>query len=155
MHIVAFAYMAALGLEAASCTIIGFQLMRNDMEKTYKFYRQFQLVTCCIYIFISVIIYLAKDPLAKLFTDDKNVVAIITSIIWLISFNTFPDGFKGMLKGMIKALGLQAKCAWISIFSQWCINMTLMWYFGVHLDLQVKGLWYAKLTMEYIILTCF
>jgi hypothetical protein len=31
------------------------------------------------------------------------------------------------------------------------INMTLMWYFGIHLKYEIKGLWYAKLTMEYTV----
>ena len=100
-------------------------------------------------------IYLGKDCLAKLFTKDEKVVDIVTSIIWLISFNTFPDGYKGMLKGMIKALGLQAKCAQLNFFSHWCINMTLMWYFGFHLDVKMNGLWYAKLNMEYTVFICY
>jgi multidrug resistance protein, MATE family len=71
----------------------------------------------------------------------------------MISFNTFPDGYKGMLKGMIKALELQKICAYLNIVSHWCINMTLMWYFGIHLGYKLKGLWCAKLTMEYTVWT--
>jgi Na+-driven multidrug efflux pump len=41
-----------------------------------------------------------------LFTKEKGVVNAALSIIWIISFDTFPDGFKGMLRGVIKALGI-------------------------------------------------
>jgi len=101
----------------------------------------------------SLMIYLFKDYIASCFTQDENVVKIVTSIIWLISFNTFPDGYKGMLKGMIKALELQKLCAFVNFISHWCINITLMWYFGIHLGYEIKGLWYAKLIMEYCVWT--
>ena len=80
--------------------------MRDDMSKAYQFYRQFNQVTVVVLIFTSTCIYLFKDFIASCFTKDEKVVGIVTSIIWLISFNTFPDGYKGMLKGMIKALEL-------------------------------------------------
>ena len=80
--------------------------MHDDLKKAFLFYRQFNQVTVVILILTSLMIYLFKDFIASCFTKDENVVNIVTSIIWLISFNTFPDGYKGMLKGMIKALEL-------------------------------------------------
>ena len=63
-------------------------------------------------------IFLGKEWLVGMFFSFKSenldsdeqtldvVIPVVTSVIWLISFNTFPDGFKGMLKGIIKALGI-------------------------------------------------
>jgi Na+-driven multidrug efflux pump len=76
-------------------------------------------------------------------------------VVWLISFNTFPDGFKGMLKGVIKALGIQVYCIYVNLFGHWCINLTLQWYLGVHLGMGIKGLWYAKLILEAYILLAY
>ena len=133
MHIVASAYMAAIGLEQASNTIVGYFIGKKDVVKAKVFYREFQLVTCFILLTTSSCIYLFKDFIASLFMKDEKVTTVISSILWMVSFNTFPDGFKGMLKGLIKALNLQAKCALLNIFCHWFINMTLMWYLGIHL----------------------
>jgi Na+-driven multidrug efflux pump len=82
-------------------------------------------------------IFLGKEALVGLFFMFKSesieedapsldaVIPVVTSVIWLISFNTFPDGFKGMLKGIIKALGIQVYCIYINILGHWCINLTL------------------------------
>ena len=82
-------------------------------------------------------IFLGKEWLVGMFFSFKSenldndeptldvVIPVVTSVIWLISFNTFPDGFKGMLKGIIKALGIQVYCIYINILGHWCINLTL------------------------------
>ena len=70
-------------------------------------------------------IFLFKEWLVSLFTQRDEIIALVSGVIWLISFNTFPDGFKGMLKGIIKALGIQSYCIYINILGHWCINLTL------------------------------
>ena len=54
----------------------------------------------------SIGLYLMKEEIIGLLTKSEDIRAQALSVIWLISFNTFPDGFKGMLKGVIKALGI-------------------------------------------------
>jgi Na+-driven multidrug efflux pump len=72
-------------------------------------------------------------------------------VIWLISFNTFPDGFKGMLKGVIKALGIQHKCVYVNITGHWLINMTLLYLLPFYFGLGIQGMWMAKLVLEWYI----
>lgn len=47
----------------------------------------------------------------------------------------FPDMFKGMLKGVIKALGIQNKCLLVNISGHWCIFMTLLYIFPFKLKM--------------------
>ena len=70
------------------------------------------------------------------------------SVIFVLCFSTFPDTYKSMLKGVIRALALQRTAVWINIVGHWCINMTLMYYFAFHLRLGLVGLWYSKLVLE-------
>ncbi len=53
-----------------------------------------------------------------------------------------------MLKGVIIALGLQSKAVYANIFSQWGVNLTLVYFFSFYLNLGEIGLWYAKWVME-------
>ena len=41
MNIVAFAYMVAMGLEQAACTLVGMQIGKGDIIKAKQFYRSF------------------------------------------------------------------------------------------------------------------
>jgi Na+-driven multidrug efflux pump len=156
MNLVAMAYMVAIGLETASCTIVGQEIGKGDVVKAKEYYRLFSIVTVIMISCTSLCVYIFKEQIVKLFTDKENIINISLSIIWLISFNTFPDGYKGMLKGIIKALGLQKICVYVNIGGHWCINLTLQWFFAFYLKLGLVGIWYAKLCLEaYIVVAYF
>ena len=76
------------------------------MAKAKQYYRLFSYLTVLIIGSTSISIYLFKESIIRVFTDKEEVIVAASSILWLISFNTFPDGYKGMLKGLIRALGL-------------------------------------------------
>ena len=151
MNIVALFYMVAIGLEQASCALVGWQIGKGDIPKAREFYDSFKIVTTCILLISCSIIYSCKEPLVEMFTDEKMVTDRALTIIWLISFAAFPDGYKGMMKGIIRALGLQNYCAWLNIVGHWSINITLQWHLGVNLGMGIKGLWIAKVILEFFI----
>ena len=90
-----------------------------------------------------------------LFSTPDREMDLIKGCIWLISFSTFPDGFKGMLKGIIKALGIQWYIAFINIGGHWLINLTLQIYLGIYCGYGILGLWTAKVVLEFYVLTSY
>mmetsp|Transcript_24789 Transcript_24789/g.38585 ORF Transcript_24789/g.38585 Transcript_24789/m.38585 type:complete len:86 (-) Transcript_24789:51-308(-) len=60
-----------------------------------------------------------------------------------------------MLKGIIKALGIQNKSIIVNLTGHWFINLTLQWYFAFHLNLGILGLWIAKQFLEFYIMTAY
>jgi Na+-driven multidrug efflux pump len=64
----------------------------------------------------------------------------------------FPDGFKGMLKGVVKGLGIQKKVIPISISGHWLIGLSLQYWLGLHLKMGNKGLWLGSLVLEIYVL---
>jgi len=67
----------------------------------------------------------------------------------------FPDMFKGMLKGVIKALGIQNRCLLVNISGHWCIFMTLLYLFPFKLKMGQTGIWIAKLILEWYIMLAY
>jgi Na+-driven multidrug efflux pump len=100
-------------------------------------------------------IYIFKEAIIGVFHPTEKELELIYGCIWLISFNTFPDGFKGMLKGIIKALGVQWYIAFINIGGHWFINLTLQIYLGVYCGYGIYGLWIAKLVLEFYVVTSY
>ena len=82
-------------------------------------------MTAVVISSMSLIVYLFKEHIVKIFTNIHDVQEMVLSVIWLISFNTFPDGFKAMLRGVVRALGIQEKCVYINILGFGIINLTL------------------------------
>ena len=73
---------------------------------------------------IAVFVYLSKEYLITIFTNQTKIQNIVMSVIWIVSFNTFPDGYKAMLRGVIRALGIQKKCVYLN-FTGFALNFSL------------------------------
>ena len=73
----------------------------------------------------------------------------------MLYFSTFPDTYKGMLKGVIRALALQSKAVYINLSGHWLVNLTSMYFFAFYLDMGLIGLWYSKLILEIYIFTMY
>ena len=56
-----------------------------------------------------------------------------------------------MLKGVIKALGIQHKCVYVNISGHWIINMTLLYLLPFYFEMGIVGMWTAKIILEWYI----
>ena len=74
---------------------------------------------------LAVLVYLSKEYLITIFTNQTKIQNIVLSVIWIVSFNTFPDGYKAMLRGVIRALELQKKCVYVNILGFGFVNISL------------------------------
>jgi Na+-driven multidrug efflux pump len=97
-------------------------------------------------------LYMFKERIIDfLIGESTDIRETALQVIWLISFNTFPDGFKGMLKGVIKALGIQDKCVYVNITGHWFLNLTLLYLLPFYFEMGILGMWTAKLVLEWYI----
>ena len=109
------------------------------------------------YLVLSAVlfIYAAKDWIVSLFTSDDQIQSRILSLIWIQCITQFPDTYKGLFRGIFKALGIQHKAVYISFSGQWLINIFLIWYLAFHLKMGHLGVLSAKMVMEYYICISF
>ena len=61
-------------------------------------------------------------------------------MIWIVSLYTFPDCFKGMLKGVFKSMALQHNAVYITLSGHYGINIILIWLFAFKLQYKEIGL---------------
>jgi len=125
MHVVVLAAMVAFGLEQSCCALIGQEIGKNDVVNAKLYYNAFEILTTIILIILSILVYAFSDFLISIFTSEAQINLELQKLMWVFSINTFPDCYKGMLKGVIKALGIQNKAVYINISGHWCISVTL------------------------------
>ena len=116
MNIVVMIYQMSMGLQQASTTLIGQRIGDGDVENARLYYSSLRKITLILIFFMIIVQFILRDYIVSLFTDVPEVKQKAIEVIWLISFNTFPDLYKGMLKGLIGALGLQHKAVWVNLF---------------------------------------
>lgn len=100
-------------------------------------------------------ITLFKEAILGLFTSDQELLELAYKVIWLLSINSIPDGYKGMLNGVNRALGLQHKVIWISIFANWIIFVSLCGTLTFYLKWGMLGMWVSKCVLEMFLSTAY
>ena len=106
MNVVVLAYMFATGFEAAACALIGQQIGKGDVAKAKLYYKSCVAITSIVLVNVAIGMYFFKNKLIGIFTHDPKLIELSLSVIWLLSISSFPDGFKGMQKGVVRALGI-------------------------------------------------
>lgn len=95
--------------------MIGQRIGKNDVKNASQFYTSFRWFTLLLIGLVITFQFQYRETIVGLYTKDEDVKNAALHIIWLINFNTFPDLYKGMLKGLIGALALQKKAMWINL----------------------------------------
>ena len=102
--------------------------------------------------------WIFRHEIVQLYTDIESTRREAMTAIWLFCFNIFPDCFKGMMKGIIKALGIQHKAVYVHLLCHWMIFPSGIYLF-VFSDSGpqwgIRGLWVAKIILEWSIVTCY
>jgi multidrug resistance protein, MATE family len=151
MNVVVLAYMFAVGFETAACALIGQQIGKGDVEKAKLYYNSIILITSIMLVHVAVGMYFFKEKIIGIFTTDPELSRLALSVIWLLSISSFPDGFKGMQKGVVRALGIQYVAVYINIAGHWCINLTLQYLLAFYFGLGMLGMWISKCVLEIFI----
>jgi MATE family multidrug resistance protein len=141
-----------MGYEQATSAIIGQQIGKGDLNKAKQFYRSFRIVMVINMLLSCLFLYMIRIPLICMFTKDQKLIDLAESVIWILTFSTFPDGYKGMLKGVVRAIGIQHIALYVNLMGHWVINLSLQYLLAFYFEMRMPGMWFAKLFLEYFIM---
>jgi Na+-driven multidrug efflux pump len=125
MNIAMFLYFVAQGFGAVSTTFIGIELGKGNLKNAWHWLRVIQFNATMIILAVSVIIYYTKEEVVASLTNIPTVYDRAMAVVWLLIFNTFPEQFKGINKGIIRGLNLQGKSVYIHLSGNWGLNICL------------------------------
>ena len=69
-------------------------------------------------------------------------------VFLILVVGAFPDQWQAILQGVVKALGIQAKCSIINLVAYWAVFFPLSIVMAFHLDFGFKGIWLSCLTAQ-------
>jgi Na+-driven multidrug efflux pump len=86
--------------------LIGNNIGKNDVVEA-KVQFKYLLVISLIFLTVEtlVVIYFGIDFLS-LITENSMVIEITKPVIFIFALAVFPEGIRGMIKGVVKGLGL-------------------------------------------------
>lgn len=70
MHLVALAYMVAIGFESSSCALVGQEIGKGDVRKAKLYFNSFIIISVICLGLLSLAVYIFKNYLISIFTQN-------------------------------------------------------------------------------------
>ena len=139
-NMIALLFMIPLGIQEATCAIIGNCIGANNVPLAKRFFSMINKIITVAVLIISVVTFLAREQIAACFTGDPEVREMSERLIMVTAFMIIFDGAQGYLQGPIRALGLQQRASYFAITSYWVIAIPISLIFSFWLEIGVIGL---------------
>ena len=82
-----------VGISAAACTLIGTAIGRQDVPLAKRYYKTSVSYTLIYSLSVTILLMIFKSKIAGVFTDDKDVQAMIIACLPVVAFKCIPDSF--------------------------------------------------------------
>ncbi|GMF52878.1 unnamed protein product [[Candida] boidinii] len=98
-------------------------------------------LACFLSFFNFTWMLLFRYPLARLFSDDTELVNTICYLFTVVGFNQFLDCINIICAAVLRGQGRQKIGSGLSLISYYVIATPCEFYMGFHMGLEVFGLW--------------
>lgn len=151
MNLVGLLYAFGSGFDGAACALIGQQIGKGNLLKAKQYFQTLCITTITLLIQYTLFFFTMRHTILSVFTRDEELIKLASNVTWIICLSNLPDSFKGMMQGVIRALGIQKRAFYINIMGHGILNLSLQYLFVFKLDLGMRGMWYSKLCLELFI----
>jgi MATE family multidrug resistance protein len=143
LNLASITFMVPLGLSAAAAVVVGHAVGRGDKEATWRA-ASAALYTAVGFMGAMGILFLAAPgPLARLYTDAADVLAMAIALIPLAgAFQVF-DGIQVTSIGILRGLGDTRTPMITGILGFWVVGLPVSLLLGFRFGFGPQGLWWG------------
>jgi MATE family multidrug resistance protein len=150
-----FTYTAALGVAAAGTVRVGIGVGSRDREAT-RIAGHVAFVLGVVLMSAAALAFtFFPRPLARLMTDDENVIATAIPLFLVAAVFQLSDGVQAVGGGVLRGAGDTKMTFYANIVGHWLIGLPVALYLGFERQLGIVGLWWglcAGLTVVAVLL---
>jgi MATE family multidrug resistance protein len=118
-------FMMPLSLSIAISIRIGNLYGQHHFKQLKEAVSTSYILATMIAILLATITFFGRDLISQLYTDDKNVIALATSIMVLACIYQLPDALQVSANGILRGLKHTAPISYITFISYWLIGFVL------------------------------
>lgn len=138
-----FTYTAAMGVSAAGSVRVGIGVGARNAEATRiaghaAFFGGTALMGIAALAFTF-----APRPLARLITDEANVITVAIPLFLVAAVFQLSDGVQGVGGGVLRGAGDTKFTLYANLFGHWIIGLPVALYLGFRAGLGIVGLWWG------------
>ena len=97
LNLIAIMFMVPMGIQSASCAIIGEQIGANRVRQAKEYFRVMVFASLGMLLIIQVLFITAKDPIIRCFTRDEDVFDLTQKCFFIIVLAFIPDMIQGSM----------------------------------------------------------
>lgn len=143
-------YMFASSLSQAAQIIVGFIIGEKDYDNADKEVKKCLVISVIISFIASLVLYIFSDFIFGIFIDDKYILSLAKSIMFIEIFLESARAVNMTLVRCLQATGDTIYPTIIGILSMWGVATLLSYVFGIVFDMGIIGVWIAMALDEII-----
>ena len=98
-------YCIPLSLSGVACILVGRNIGKGKVDDAILFGKQAFLINLIVCLIPSGILIFSSRDIARIFTDNEEVIGIVVPALEVTSVGFLIDSFQAVLMGVIKGLG--------------------------------------------------
>ena len=136
-------YMIYYGLAAAVAVRISNFMGQRDYTSVRRTATAGIHLVFLLALFTSVPVFLCRHIIGGLFTDNADVISMVSMTIVPFMIYQFGDGMQCNYANALRGIAVVRPLTWIAFIAFFVVSLPLGYFFGVVMDHRLLGVWYA------------
>ncbi|WP_099159284.1 MATE family efflux transporter [Virgibacillus ndiopensis] len=149
-NIMMFIFLFAVAIGQGTQILIGHMIGAGKIDDAYNRGIKSLQISIFISLFMASLVYVFAEPLLGIFTDNSTIVETGSFLLLLTVILEPGRAFNLVVINSLRAAGDVKFPVYIGIASMWGISVTFAWFFGIHLNLGLTGIWIAFIADEWL-----
>ncbi|EEF31430.1 multidrug resistance pump, putative [Ricinus communis] len=141
LNVSGWEFMLCFGFLASSSVRVANELGRGDAKAAKFAIKVIFTESMCTGILFFVLCLALDRQIARVFTDEENVIEAVSQLSVLLAFSVLLNSFQAVFTGAAVGAGRQSTVAYINICSYYIIGVPIGVVLGYVAKLEIKGIW--------------
>ena len=143
INLASLTYMVPLGVSGAAATLVGNAIGRRDPEGARRSAAVCLLMGGGTMLGFALLFVAFPGPLARLYTQDPGVIAMVTALLPIAAAFQVFDGLQVVGSGVLRGAADTTFPAVMALIGYWVIALPVGWVLAFRAGLGARGLWWG------------
>jgi MATE family multidrug resistance protein len=141
MNLAGLAFMVPLGLASATAVRVGHALGAGDPTRARRAGWTALAIGCVLMAMIGTALLAFREPLLRIFTDDRRLIAVGVQLLAVAAAFQLFDGTQAVATGVLRGTGDTRTPVFFNVIGYWVLGLPLGYALCFRYEWGVMGLW--------------
>src|SRR4051812_20005729 len=143
INLAALTYMVPVGISGAAATRVGNAIGRRDPTGARLAAEACLAMGAATMLGFAILFLIAPGPLARLYTNDPEVIAMVRLLLPIAAAFLVFDGLQVVSSGVLRGAADTTFPAAMAVIGYWALGLPVGWILAFRAGLGARGLWWG------------